>query len=510
MTFVLTTPLYYVNDKPHLGSTYTTLACDAIARYRRLVGEQVIFVTGVDEHGQKIQRTAESQSKSPQDHCNIVTKQYRELWDYCDISNDKFVRTTSSIHNLVVNQFFNRVEASEDIYIGHQKGWYCVGCEEFKEAANSESTPTCDTHLKPLEWRDEENLFFRLSKYQTAIEKLVDKDDFIFPINRRNEVRNFVNNGLRDFSISRINVSWGISVPRYNGHTFYVWFDALLGYISSLYSSDNDIDLADINKKGWPASLHIVGKDILRFHAVYWPAMLMSAGLDVPRQIFAHGFLTREGNKMGKSTGNVIDPKRLISNYGIDQVRWYLLRDFQFGQDGDFQQRRFVDLINNDLANSIGNLLNRSSSMSRKWFSNSTPEVQAIPESVLSVKSIDVINKCKINMNLLHFSTVAESILSLSKEANTYLNGKAPWKLIKDSKNQDEVRIVIYNVLETTRIIGILLMPILPNLSSKILSQLSIKSSQCNWKDHLTWGLLKQGELLPESQPVISKIELTD
>ena len=295
MTYTLTTPLYYVNASPHLGSTYTTLACDALARFQRLESEPVIFITGVDEHGQKIQRTAEDQGVGPQEHCDRISTTYKELWSRWQISQDRFVRTTDPRHLQLVEQFYRRVQASGDVIKGRQTGWYCVGCEEYKDDPADAVEPMCPIHLRPLEWRDEVNLFFRISRYHKQIEELVARDDFIAPPSRRQEVRNFVAQGLRDFSISRANVSWGLPVPDQPGHTFYVWFDALLGYLSALLDDGGSVELDRLVRAGWPASVHVIGKDILRFHAVYWPAMLLSA---VPHlKGFGHGFLTREGRR---------------------------------------------------------------------------------------------------------------------------------------------------------------------------------------------------------------------
>ena len=508
MTFILTTPLYYVNDKPHLGSTYTTIACDALARFKRLEGQQVIFITGVDEHGQKIQRTAKLHKRSPQDHCNVISKYYQELWLQWGVTNDRFIRTTQTKHKGVVEQFFRRVEDRGDIYMGHQKGWYCVGCEEYKDTEPNDKTPNCTIHQRELEWRDEENLFFRLSKYQQDIENLVKRDGFIEPSSRKNEVINFVKGGLKDFSISRVNVSWGIPVPGYPGHTFYVWFDALLGYLTALLDDGLDNDLNRLNSIGWPSATHIIGKDILRFHAVYWPAMLISAGLNVPNGLYGHGFLTREGQKMGKSLGNILDPKELLESYGSERIRWYLLRDIQFGQDGDFQQKRFIELVNNDLSNTIGNMLNRSVSMSRKWFQNCTPLLveNSIPDDYLSEMCIKTISTVRDKLDTMKFNEACESILNLARNANIYLNDKSPWKMIKDVNQLNDVSTVIYNVLETSRIIGILLKPILPELSGKILKQLIYNDDFADWQEHLKWGRLEQNVHLQEPIPIIPKL----
>lgn len=510
MPYTLTTPLYYVNDRPHLGSTYTTIACDALARFQRLTGQAVTFITGVDEHGQKIQRTAEAKDQSPQDHCDAISDTYRELWTRWGISLDRFVRTTDPRHLQLVEQFYARVKASGDVVSGRQTGWYCVGCEEFKDDPSDAVKPECTIHRKQLEWRDEENLFFRLSRYQSEIEALVNREDFIQPSSRRQEVRNFVAQGLRDFSISRVNVSWGLPVPDHEGHTFYVWFDALLGYLTALLDDGGTPDLERLNSCGWPASIHVIGKDILRFHAVYWPAMLMSAGLPVPDQVFGHGFLTREGQKMGKSLGNVLDPEMLLERCGTDAVRWYLLRDIQFGDDGDFQQQRFIDLVNNDLANTIGNLLNRTSSMARKWFAEGVPPHTAAAEleHPLASAAATTVQSVVDSMKGLGFKTASEAILQLAISANGYLNDTAPWSRMKQPGQEVEVGNDLYAVLESTRIVGLLLAPLLPDLSDRILAQLGHALNDEAWLEELRWGGLVSGAPLPQPTPVMQRLEL--
>ena len=512
MIYTLTTPLYYVNDKPHLGSTYTTVACDALARFQRLEGHEVVFVTGVDEHGQKIQRTAAEQSISPIDHCNRVTASYKKAWNEWDISNDRFVRTTSPRHLPLVQQFFQRCEEAGDIRSGRQTGWYCVGCEEFKDDPADAIKPTCSIHQKPLEWRDEENLFFCLSHFQEKIEALINQSDFIAPASRRKEIQNFVAGGLRDFSISRVNVEWGLPVPGHPGHTFYVWFDALLGYLTALLDDGGSIDLNRLNDVGWPADQHVIGKDILRFHAVYWPAMLLSAGLPLPKKVFGHGFLTREGQKMGKSIGNVLDPDVLLNRCGTDAVRWYLLRDIQFGDDGDFQQQRFVDLVNNDLANTIGNLLNRTSSMSRKWFNESAPIVESkdSDQHALREAAETAIASVREAMPSMAFQKAAEAILQLAIQANGYLNDQAPWSKMKKGGQDAQVAVDLYGVLESARVVGWLLQPLVPDLSERILSQLNQPSAASDWTEQLVWGRLESGHPLPQPQPVMQRLELEE
>ncbi len=529
MSYTLTTPLYYVNDRAHLGSTYTTLACDAIARYRRLRGEQVMFITGCDEHGLKIQRTAQAAGLSPQAHCDRISADYRDLWDRWQISNDRFIRTTDPRHRSIVEQFFSRVVARGDVVEGPQRGWYCVACEEFKDDHPEARAPECPIHLRPLEWRDEINLFFRLSRYQRSIEELVASPHFIAPASRRREVENFVAGGLKDFSISRLDLAWGIPVPGHPGHTFYVWFDALLGYLSALLEPDDPVDLDLITQRGWPASLHVIGKDILRFHAVFWPAMLMSAELPLPEQVFGHGFLTREGQKMGKSLGNVLDPEVLLERCGRDAVRWYLLRDISFGEDGDFQQQRFSDLVNNDLANTIGNLLNRTLSMARKWFDGGVPPAGAgaASDHPLALKAAEVVRRVDGAMEALDFKSAAEAVLELAGEANGFLNQRAPWKLMKQETNRQEVGADLYAVLETCRWVGLLLAPLLPELSGRMLNQLGLSAfvSGCSsgaeapppdrdgslsWSSSRRWGLLPAASPLPVPEPVMQRLELDE
>ena len=526
MSYTLTTPLYYVNDRAHLGSTYTTLACDAIARYRRLRGERVTFITGCDEHGQKIQRTAEAAGVSPQAHCDAVSSGYRTLWERWRISHDRFIRTTNPHHRLLVEQFFARVEAQGDVVEGRQQGWYCVACEEFKDHPHGVENPECTIHRKPLEWRDEVNLFFRLSRYQEAIEALIERPGFIQPASRRREVENFVAQGLRDFSISRVDLPWGIPVPGHDGHTFYVWFDALLGYLTALLDPDQPVELDQLLNQGWPAQLHVIGKDILRFHAVYWPAMLLSAGLPLPEKVFGHGFLTREGQKMGKSLGNVLDPELLLERCGRDAVRWYLLRDIPFGDDGDFQQQRFTDLVNNDLANTVGNLLNRTSSMARKWFADVVPPAGAArsPDHLLAQQALMAGQQVQESLDSLDFRRAAESVLQLAISANGYLNDQAPWKRMKESGQEHAVGEDLYAVLETARWVAVLLAPLLPDLSERMMIQLGLEpfasgrpnngcskepdSDPSPWLQAQGWGLLEAGAALPEPNPVMQRLEL--
>jgi methionyl-tRNA synthetase len=518
MTFTLTTPLYYVNDRPHLGSVYTTIVCDALARYRRLCGEEVIFISGCDEHGQKILRTAEASGESPRAYTDRISSCFRSLWSEWDISLDRFIRTSEPRHRAVVQEFFRRVEQRGDVVEGRQQGWYCVACEEFKDEPHAAEDPQCPIHHRSLEWRDERNLFFRLSRYQTAIEELIRRPGFIAPAARRHEVENFVAQGLRDFSISRLNLPWGIPVPGHDGHTFYVWFDALLGYVTALLRPDDPADLDVARSRGWPAAMHVIGKDILRFHAVYWPAMLLSAGLEPPRAVFGHGFLTREGRKMGKSLGNVLDPEVLLARCGRDAVRWYLLRDVPLGEDGDFQQQRFVDLVNNDLANTIGNLLNRSVSMARRWFGDAVPGAGAAQQAdhPLALAAGACRERTLGACDTPDFRGAAEAILDLAGAANGFLNERAPWKRMKEAGQEDAVAADLYAVLEACRLLGWLLLPLVPDLSGRILAQLGLAPAAEEggpdgiWREQLHWGRLGPGRPLPEPVPVMQRLELDE
>jgi methionyl-tRNA synthetase len=520
--FALTTPLYYVNDVPHIGSAYTTMVADVVARFQRLQGKSVLLITGTDEHGQKIQRTAESNGLEPQVHCDRVVGSFESLWSKLNIQYDRFSRTTAPNHQKIVNEFFQRVWDRGDIYLDRQQGWYCVSCEEFKEERELLEDGRCPIHPnKKAEWRDEENYFFRLAKYQQQLEEFYrNYPNFIQPESRRNEVLNFVTRGLNDFSISRVNLDWGFSVPTDNSHTIYVWFDALLGYVTALLEPDETPTLDNALAKWWPIDLHLIGKDILRFHAVYWPAMLMSAGLPLPQKVFGHGFLTKDGLKMGKSLGNTLDPVVLVDKYGSDAVRYYFLKEIELGKDGDFNETRFVNVLNADLANDLGNLLNRSLGMLNKYCQGNlaklTGENFADNHPLKSIgKELDK-RVIKAYENL-QFSQACEEIFTLVRAGNKYIDESAPWSLFKQEK-LTEIELILYSVLESVRQSAYLLAPIVPNLSNDIYRQLGFfcdfnhktpgDRNSDFFKQHSTWGRLSANKNLGKAQPIFSKLEL--
>ncbi|XXG44404.1 hypothetical protein AAC387_Pa01g4220 [Persea americana] len=512
--FVLTTPLYYVNAPPHMGSAYTTIAADAIARFQRLLGRKVIFITGTDEHGEKIATSASSHGCNPREHCDTISHAYRMLWKDLDIGYDKFIRTTSPSHETIVKEFYSRVLNNGDIYRADYEGLYCVNCEEYKDEKDLLENNCCPMHLKPCVPRKEDNFFFALSKYQKPLEDfLAHNPYFVQPSFRLNEVQSWIKSGLRDFSISRTSVEWGIPVPNDEKQTIYVWFDALLGYISALLEDQEQPSLQKAVSLGWPASLHLIGKDILRFHAVYWPAMLMSAGLSLPKMVFGHGFLTKDGLKMGKSLGNTLEPKDLVHNFGSDAVRYFFLREVEFGNDGDYSEDRFISTVNAHLANTIGNLLNRTLGLLKR----NCQSILAI-DSVVAAEGNTfrdtverLVDKARLNYETHSLSSACEAVLDIGNAGNSYIDERAPWSLFKQggaSAEAGKKDLVI--ILEAVRIIAIALSPVTPSLCLRIYAQLGYSADQfeaVTWAD-TKWGGLKAGQVMAEPKPIFTKIEL--
>lgn len=518
--FTVTTPLYYVNDLPHIGSAYTTMAADAITRFERLRGKSVLLITGTDEHGQKIQRAAEDKGIEPQAYCDKISAGFDALWQTLNIHYDRFSRTSAPRHHAIVNEFFGRVWDKGDIYLGQQKGWYCVSCEEFKEERDLLENNYCPLHPnKQVEWRDEQNYFFALSKYQTQLENLYqERPDFIQPESRRNEVLSFVSQGLQDFSISRVNLDWGFPIPVDPKHTIYVWFDALLGYVTALLDPDSEPTLENALKMRWPINLHLIGKDILRFHTVYWPAMLMSAQLPVPGRVFVHGFLTKDGQKMGKSLGNTLDPVELVNRYGADAIRYYFLKEIEFGRDGDFNETRFVDIVNADLANDLGNLLNRTLGMVKKYCGGEVPIVKGeeiSTDNPLKAIGLELGDRVAKAYEALAFSEACREIFILVRASNKFIDDQAPWSLYKQQQTA-AVTQVLYTVLESVRLAAYLLSPIIPSISTEIYQQLGFSidfneknliRDSANYTNHATWGNLPANHSLGKPRPVFVRLE---
>ncbi len=474
--FFVTTPIYYVNDLPHLGHAYTTVACDALARFMRLDGYRVKFLTGTDEHGQKVEQSARAAGISPQQFADRISAAFREITRLLDISNDDFIRTTEPRHARAVQAIWQELERRGEIYLGRFAGWYSVRDEAFYDEAelvegpNGRRAPTG----AEVEWLEEENYFFRLSAWQDKLLAYYEENpDAVAPRGRRNEVISFVKGGLKDLSISRTSFTWGIPVPGDPRHVIYVWLDALTNYITAL--GYPDVATPQFSTY-WPTALHVVGKDILRFHSVYWPAFLMAAGLPPPRRVFANGWWTVEGQKMSKSLGNVIPPKQLVDAYGVDPVRYFLLRELPFGNDGDFSHRAMVGRLNSDLANDLGNLAQRVLVMINRDCGAAIPEPGklSVADQMLLELADGLLETMRNHMREQAFHLALEAIWKIVSEANRYVDEQAPWTLRRG--DPDRMRTVLYTLAETIRHLGILVQPFVPGSAIRLLDQLGVAS----------------------------------
>ena len=505
-TYYVTTPIYYVNDAPHIGHAYTTLACDVLARFKRLDGYDVRFLTGTDEHGQKVEKSAEAAGKDPLTFTTEVSQNFRDLADFMNFTHDDFIRTTEPRHIKACQAIWQKLVDAGDIYLGSYAGWYAVRDEAFY--GEDELTKNADgIRIAPsgaeVEWVEEPSYFFKLSAWGDRLLAYYDAHpDFILPESRRNEVTSFVKGGLNDLSVSRTTFKWGVPVPGDDEHIMYVWLDALTNYITAVgYPETDDGNYA----KYWPADLHLVGKDILRFHAVYWPAFLMAAGLELPKRVFAHGWWTNEGKKISKSLGNVIDPIELANRYGLDQVRYFMLREVPFGNDGDFSHTAMINRMNGELANDFGNLAQRVLSMIAKNCDGKvpTPGPFEADDIALLGQAQGLLEVVREQLDRQGFNHALESIWVVIRAANGYVDRQAPWKL----KKEDPARMatVLYVLAETIRHLAIMTQPVMPETMEKMLDQLAQSADARDFKALGEGGALVPGLDLPKPEGVFPR-----
>lgn len=516
--FYISTPIYYVNAQPHIGTAYTTIAGDVLARYHRMKGDDVFYLTGTDEHGQKIARTAQEKGITPKQLADSLIPKFQETWQLLNISNDYFIRTTDPKHEAAVQALFRKIFESGDIYQGKYQGWYCTPCERYllkDEAQNSTSVkPLCPGCKRPAEYLEETNYFFKLSKYQKPLEEYLKKHpDFIRPESRYNEMKNRLEMGVEDVSISRSAFDWGVRLPNDSSQVIWVWFDALINYISAIGYPDDTKQF----KHFWPADIHLIAKDILWFHTVIWPAMLLSGGLELPHHVYAHGWWTMDSEKISKSKGNVVYPHDVVARVGVDGVRYFMLREIPFGLDGDFNYQALLGRYNSELGNDLGNLLLRTLTMIEKYSGSRIPP--PAPVSAVAEPLRNAVEGLKLTVDKelgqLQFSIALEKIWEVIKKANQYIDQTKPWALAKNSPEQ--VKPVLYTLAESIRIIAVYLAPFIPATSQSILQQIGVwdgketdtyKIIPPAWQipKALDWGQIKENQIT-KSKPLFPRVE---
>jgi len=512
--FYITTPIYYPSAKLHIGHAYCTTLADTIARYKRLTGHDVFFLTGSDEHGQKIQQKAEEAGVTPQAYVDKIVAGFQNLWDRLGISNDDFIRTTEKRHEKVVQEIFRRIYAKGDIYKGEYKGLYCTPCESYWTEHQLDEHGCCPDCGRPVQEVTEEAYFFKMSNYADRILAHIENNpDFLQPESRRNEMINFIKQGLEDLCISRTSFDWGIPVPMDDGdkkHVIYVWFDALTNYLTPIGFLDNE----EMFKKYWPADLHLVGKEIVRFHTIIWPCILMALDLPLPKKVYGHGWLIVDGDKMSKSKGNVVDPIALIDEFGADTIRYFLLREINLGQDGNFSRDALIERINSDLANDLGNLLHRTLSMAKKFQGGvlSAPVGESEIDKSLKADAAETVKVYRENMDKMELSAALKKAWAFVSRSNKYIDETAPWALAKDETKKQELANVLYNLAESLRFIAVLISPYMPATSPKIWQQLNLEGlkpfAEVQLDDIAEWGGIPAGHQLGEAEQLFPRIEV--